>query len=171
MDNVIEGIRDELWFVDEELRVLAVRLINSYDELNHIDSKKVIFGSLTGGISSQKWWGKCTKLAPVMRLVPLFITSRLSEKYTNNQLDESVSDEDLDMRFIIVLNRDSINSAGGDVDKLTETTMYHELMHIDQNMEKIIDHDVKDFKMVLNKFGVNWSSGLFKNDDGSEGFS
>ncbi len=166
MYNVIEGIREEQWHIDPDLKALAVELIGEHEEIGYIDPNKVLFCSVVGAITSRKWWGLCTKLAHQVRLIPF----QILEVAHHGDVDamESVSEDLLDIRFIISINRDSINSAGGDPERLTRVTMLHELMHIDMDMEKIVPHDTKDFKSILDTYGVHWTSGYFKSDEGME---
>lgn len=36
--------------------------------------------------------------------------------------------------------------------------MYNQLLHIDENFEKLKGHDLKDFKQIVAAFGVNWDT-------------
>lgn len=167
--NMIEGNKDEKWFIDDDLRKLAEKLIDKHDELGHIIPEKILFCSLVGGSSSQKWWGRCTKLAYQARLIPYFMLERFCQGDVE-QID-SFDPDLLDIRYIITINRDLIQTQSSETEKTTEITMFHELKHIDPDMRKIVEHDIKDFKSVLDKYGVHWDSGHFKEDDGIEGSS
>ena len=37
-----------------------------------------------------------------------------------------------------------------------EIVIAHELMHIDAEHEKLIQHDIQDFRQILEIYGVNW---------------
>lgn len=58
----------------------------------------------------------------------------------------------------------------GDSDTLTENQrkvlMYHELKHvgIGQKGLKIVQHDVEDFKIILDEHGIDWSSPFITDD-------
>lgn len=164
--NMVEGNKDEKWFLDESLRKLAVKLIDENNELGHIIPEKILFCSLVGANSSQKWLGRCTKLAYQARLIPHFMLERFCQGDTE-EIDKF--DQDLlDIRYIITLNKDAIEDHSSDIEKATEVVMFHELKHINIDMDKIVDHDIKDFSSVLDKYGVYWQNGHFKDDDGTE---
>ena len=165
--GMIQGNKKEQWCLDPEIRQLALRVIaENEDELGYIDPDKIIFSSVLGG-ASLKWWGKCTRLLPQVRLIPLHMVEILN--HGDVEAIEAVDDDILDIRFIITINRDSIYLSGGsEIDQLLEITVIHELKHINEDMTKIIDHDTKDFKSILDRYGVHWQSGFIKDDNGVE---
>lgn len=165
--EMILGSKNEQWCLDPEIRQIALKVIaDNEDELGYIDPDKVIFSSILGG-AKVPWWGKCTKLLPSVRLIPLHMAEVLNNGDT--EAIDAIDDDLLDLRFIITINRDSIYvSGGGEVDKLMEITVFHELKHINFDMTKIVDHDTKDFRSILDRYGVHWTSGLIKDDSGIE---
>lgn len=42
-------------------------------------------------------------------------------------------------------------------DKKKQWIIFHELLHVHHEMTKAIKHDCEDFKIILDKVGVNWS--------------
>jgi hypothetical protein len=167
VDFVVEGRNDEKWFLSSDLRELALQIIDENEELQYIDTDKVVFMGVVGAVSSQKWWGQCTRLMPKMKLISMHVASKLIETFGEDAVDTSL----LDLRYLIAINIDSIAASGGDVDEITRVTMHHELLHIDPTMEKIVDHNIKDFSSILDRYGVHWTKGMFKNDTGEESTS
>lgn len=168
MEEVVTGVRGDQWFLDDNLRKIAVKLKEQNpDELGHIELSKVVFVSVVSTPASDKYFGKCTKLAPSVRTIPYY----LAEKFCRGDVEmmESLR-EFLDIRYVIAIYRDVIATQGGDINKLIEVTLFHELKHIDVGMEKLVDHDLKDFKSIVDKFGTHWNEGNFSNsfDSGIE---
>lgn len=40
---------------------------------------------------------------------------------------------------------------------LKQAILFHELLHVHPEFERVVKHDCEDFRIVLNQFGVDWS--------------
>ncbi len=56
-------------------------------------------------------------------------------------------------KFIIVFYDTSI--VGMTIEQ-KNLLVYHQLLHIDDNFEKLRKHDVEDFKIIVSKYGPDW---------------
>jgi predicted metallopeptidase len=162
------------WVLDESLRKQAVQLINEYpDELGHIDHQRVVFVRMLD--KKANWYGKTWFInAP-----HTILTHYVYEQFAKNQL--MVPDLDIDTKmaefldnlltvsYIIALNHESFEKfeSGGEelIAKQERNVLIHELMHINPDMVGIRKHDREDFSILLRKFGVDWSEGLYDNDE------
>lgn len=155
------------WQIDEGLREQAQLLQNNFEDLiGHVNLDQVIFIRLMG--SKAKWHGKCFFIGkPPLNLLPKFVVMQLSKFNLLNTAGLSDFDLDIfDIRFAIVINDDSINQADGDLQRVEDITLIHEMMHIDPDGEKLVKHDIEDFKIIVDKFGPYWGEGIFQEKSG-----
>ena len=155
------------WQIDEGLRDRAQLLQQNFDNwVGHVNLDQVIFIRLMG--SKAKWHGKCFYIGkPPLSLISKYVVMHLSKFGLLNL--EGVSDVDLDIfdiRFAIVINDDSISLAEGDLQRVEDSTLIHEMMHIDPDGEKLVKHDIEDFKVLVNEFGPFWAEGIFQDRAG-----
>ncbi len=161
----IEGPRGDVWIINEEFRKTAKEIVDeNSDEFSTIDLDKILFVECVGAVQHD-WLGKCAKLAYYTKLIPRFVLENVFqgdveqvEKYSRL----------LDIRYVISINRDDVYLIPGDTDEMVKIVLYHELKHIDPNMERIVKHNVMDFASILDKYGVHWTSGKIKSVDGEE---
>ena len=151
------------WAIDEGLRERAGLLIDNFQEwIGHVNLDQIIFIRLSG--SKGKFHGKCYAISkPPITLIPKYVIMKLRE-FNLLKLD-GLSDIDLDIfdiRYVIVINDDSISQADGDLQRVEDGTLIHEMMHIHEDGEKIVKHDLEDFSPLVDKFGPYWSTGSFK---------
>ena len=166
----VYGNRDEIWEIDEGLRNTAAQLLSRFpDELGHIELDRVIFVRVTGVTLSKtapNWYGKCWLIKPPMSILPSYLLLKLGHK---DVLDaETVMPQvghELDPAYIIGVNTDAIEDEGGPIDKIEEVTVHHELLHISQDMDKLVKHDVQDFRSILHKYGPYWTQGVIEEPD------
>lgn len=74
-------------------------------------------------------------------------------------------------KFIITFYENNIKAMN---DAQRHMLVYHELLHIDADFNKIRKHDVEDFRELVSKYGVNWDidpnlPDILTNDVGSDG--
>lgn len=62
----------------------------------------------------------------------------------------------LDAGFMIVFNTMQIQAQGA-LKKL-DLIMYHELLHVNCDIDKLVTHDVEDFSSMIKEFGLNWGT-------------
>jgi hypothetical protein len=156
---MIEGTKGEMWELDPNLRTIAAKLIQTYpEELGYNDLDKIMFARCKSA-SRTDWMGKCYKLSPAVQLIAQYAAALMGK-------DKDM--DNLDLRYIIAVNEDALSEIHGPVDKVMAGVIFHELKHIDADMEKIVKHDIQDFASLLDKFGVHWTSGQFKDSDGVE---
>jgi len=159
----VEGPKGDVWELDPNLRTLAANLIRKYpEELGYVDLDKVMFVRCKNAPAQFDWLGKCFKLSTAIKLIPQYVAALMGRE---TEMDN------LDLRYIIALNEDRYTETQGPADKLLEGIVFHELLHIDPDMEKLVKHNIQDFSSILDKFGVHWTSGQFKESDGVEGTS
>lgn len=155
------------WAIDEGLRERAAVLIESFeDKIGYIDLDKIIFIRLSGAAKA-KWMGKCMYIGKCpMNIIPKFVTHKLYNMGLLNLLNTSVEGQDnfalFDLRYMIILNDDLIQSLPDNVEKIEDITLYHELRHIHPDEDKMIKHDLEDFKDIVDDFGPYWSEGIIK---------
>ena len=168
---MIEGPRGEIWSLDESLRQIARELLIEYPDLvGHIDLQHVVFTRCRAS-RNIKWLGKCTRVKPPVGLLPYYAAS-LYKKTGAMDVVYQIDPEDLDTKYIISVNESAIEVAGGDTELIERVTLLHELMHIDDEMNGLVKHNIEDFAIILEKFGVHWTSGSFANEnDGAETIS
>ena len=161
------------WQVDEGIRERAGQLIQKFDELvGYIDLDQVIFLRLQG--SKANWHGKCFYIGKApMNVIPKYVMFKLQnlgflDLSGIRNLDTGGFDI-FDIRFIIVLNDDSISQAEGDIQRVEDLTLLHEMMHIHPDGDKLVRHDLEDFALLVDKFGPYWTQGIFSDRDKFDG--
>ncbi len=158
----IEGLKGDTWILDPNLKAVAKKLVSENpQELGYLDLDKIVFVRCQNADKTD-WIGKCFKLLPAIRLLPQYAAELMGK---DGELDN------LDLRYIVALNEAAVAEVHGPVDKLIAGAIFHELKHMDADMEKIVKHDIQDFATLLDKYGVHWTSGQFKDGDGTEGQS
>ena len=117
------------------------------------------------------WLGKCYYLREPYNIIPLYTLNWLADKKFVAIGDaENLSGRDvLDVNYIIVLNTDNLAMTGGDLERITEGVIHHELLHIKPDMDGIVQHNIKDFASILRRYGINWASGNFKSETEESG--
>ena len=65
-----------------------------------------------------------------------------------------LQDNNIPIRYIVEIYWSDFNSWH---EKKKQWIIFHELLHIHHEMSKSIKHDCEDFKIILDKVGVNWS--------------
>lgn len=160
------------WAIDEGLRERASALIDSFhDKIGYVDLDKIIFLRLTGA-SKSKWLGKCMYIGKCpMNIIPKFIVHRLQSMGLLNLAHTSFEDGEVDifdLRYMIILNDDLIQSGEGDIQKIEDITLYHELRHIHPDEDKMIKHDLEDFRDIVATFGPYWTDGIFEEEEADD---
>lgn len=152
------------WAIDEGLRDRAQNLIDKFPNLlEHVILDQVMFVRLTG--SKSNWHGKCYFIGKApMSLIPKFAVFRLASLGMFDMSQFANIEQFFDTRFIIAINDDSISRAEGDIQKVEDITLVHELMHIHRDGDKLVRHDIEDFKILVDQFGAYWTDGRFKED-------
>jgi hypothetical protein len=156
--------------IDEGLRDRAGSLIDMfYDEIGYIDLDKIIFLRMTGAPKAN-WMGKCMYIGRTpMNIIPKFVAHRLFALGLLDLSNTSMANEDdidlFDLRYIIIINDDAVQQGQGDLQKIEDLTLYHELMHIHPDENKLVRHDIEDFKIIVDKFGPYWTEGIFKEEE------
>ncbi len=158
------------WAIDEGLRDRASQIIDNFDHLvGHVVLEQVIFMRLSGG--KAKWHGTCYYIGKEpITILPKFVAYRLNEFGLLNLNNTSFDLEGMDIfdiRYVIAINDDAIGEADGDIQKVEDITLLHELMHIHPDGDKIVTHDLKDFSVLVAKFGPYWGNGQIS-DEGEE---
>jgi hypothetical protein len=154
------------WSIDEGLRKRAQDLMQSFDEdIGHVNLDQVIFLRLSG--SKATWHGKCFYIGKApMSIIARYVAQKLLTIGVINLNGTSLNVDSMgdlfDLRFIIAINDDSIQSAHGDIQRVEDVTLLHELMHIDSTCEKLVKHDLEDFKSLVDRFGAHWTEGIFQ---------
>lgn len=152
------------WAIDEGLRDNALQLIDKFDNLiGHVIPDQVIFVRATG--VNAKWLGKCYYIGKEpYNLIPKFVSFKLGQFGLLDLKGASFDLEGMDIfdiRYIIVINDDSIGEADGDIQRVEDLTLLHELMHITPEGEGLVPHDLKDFGTLVDQFGPYWGNGQF----------
>lgn len=57
------------------------------------------------------------------------------------------------IRYVIVVYWSDYNSWSN---KQKQWILFHELLHVHVDLEKVVKHDIEDFAIILNKLGVCW---------------
>ena len=125
-----------IWKKSKKLKAKARLLKRRYGRLlREVKLKETRFVYLEEG-GKLNWLGKVTR---VQELFNLYTIPR-------------------NLRFIVVLNKDKINAEFPKNHRkiITLIVLLHELLHIGPK-GKLRRHDIEDFRVVLEKFGVNWT--------------
>ena len=161
----------ETWWIDENMRDLALELQQTYTEdLGHIDLGRVVFVRVVDLPSNrQEWLGKCWYVKePINMMVHHVITwldryNFFQEPKTSGPMPtpEQILDQGiLDVRYIIALNEGAMANRGFLGTSVEKAVLHHELKHINEEMNGIEEHNVKDFRSVLHAYGIDWSSSM-----------
>jgi len=154
------------WTIDESIRDRASLLLESFsDEVGHVDLNQVIFIRING--TKARWLGKCYFIDKTpIALIPKFVVHKLASFGLLKLEDTSSVDGDIfDLKYIVALNDDAIGTSNGDLQRVEDATLLHELMHISPCGTRLIKHDLEDFKGLIDKFGAHWDEGIFKDDE------
>ena len=152
------------WAIDEGLRSRAERLVDSFpDLLEHVVLDHIIFLRLTG--SKSNWHGKCFFIGKApMSIIPKFAIFKLANLGMFDMTQFGSIEEMFDIRYIIAINDDSISHADGDLQKVEDVTLVHEMLHIHRDGDKLVRHDIEDFAILVDRFGPYWTNGRFKEE-------
>jgi len=167
----IMGPKGDQWVVDEGLGERAAKLQGQFDDLiGHVVLDQVIFMRLTG--SKAKWHGICYYVGKnPIPIISKYVAYKLNQFGLLDLTGASFDLDDMDIfdiRFIIVLNDESIGEAMGDVSAVEDITLVHEMMHIHPDGDKLVSHDLNDFGTLVNKFGPYWGNGIFSQNGEEE---
>lgn len=111
----------------DEYKDMAQKIINKYPQnFGNFDINKILF--LKETTKSPKKYAETRKVVSPYT----FITS---------------------VKFIITIYEPCVCSMN---DAQLHLLMLHELMHIDEDFEKLVKHDLEDFKVIIAKYGANW---------------
>jgi len=159
----LTGKNKEVWQIDESLKVIASELVEKYPgKVDHVLLKRVVFVRCIDA-NQKDWLGKCWYLRPPINIVPFYaVTMFNKEKYDENYAQEIHGNNDCFYDYIIGIN-DKVIMETADPDRVTEATILHEMLHINDGMDGIRNHDIKDFKEMIDEFGTSYTSGYFKN--------
>lgn len=167
----IYGKADEVWEIDEGLRNTATQLLGRFpDALGHIELDQVVFVRVNDAKLSKtvpNWYGKCWIVKAPLKIMPSYLLLRLSHAGITD-LDavlDTLGESVLNPAYIIGINTAAIEDEGGPIDKIEEITVHHELLHISQDMDKLVKHDVQDFRSILHQYGPYWTQGVFEEPD------
>lgn len=154
--------------LDEGLRQRADQLMRSpqfQKMISHVDLDQVIFLRLTG--TKAKWHGKCMYIGKApLTIIPKFVINRLNDMGLLDLKNVHGFDADIfDVRFIVIINDDVISTASGNISKVEDLTLVHELMHIHADGDKLVKHDLEDFKDLVQDYGPYWAEGIINNSD------
>lgn len=166
----LTGVNGQLWELEESLREKAKKLVDMFpDKLGHINLDSVAFVRTTNTRSSDKWYGKCWYIRLPLSMIPIHTLVRIKEdKIIDIPEIDKIDNKYLDIKYIIGINDDSISTMNMDRNVAEKMVLLHELCHIKPDMDGIKDHDIKDFRWMLDSFGVNWDSGIIENKYGSD---
>lgn len=168
------GPKGDRWVLDESMKEMAKDLVEAYSEdLGHVKLEHVVFVRAIG-VKSTKWLGKCKFLGTAPNpLISRYVVATLGSLGMLDLTQLKGLESDLmDLRYLIMLNDTALRAKSGTSSEaenvrmaLERITLYHELLHIDSTMEGLVAHDTQDFSLVLTRFGVYWSSGIFNQID------
>lgn len=166
----IYGKGTEVWEIDEGLRNTAANLLGQFpDELGHIELDQVIFVRANGVALSKtgvNWYGKCWLIRVPLKIIPQFLLLKMSHAgLVDVDTVTNALGYTLDPAYIIAINTDAIEDEGGPIDKIEAITLHHELLHISQDMEKLVKHDIQDFRSIIHKYGPYWTQGVIESPD------
>lgn len=164
----LTGVDGQLWELDESLRERANDLVDKFpDKLGHIDLDFVAFVRTTNTRSSDKWYGKCWYIKPPLSIIPIHILVRIkNDNIMKVPSLEKIDQKYITIKYIIGLNDDNISIMNMDKGTAEKMILLHELCHIKRDMDGIEQHDIKDFRWMLDSFGVNWDLGIIENKYG-----
>ena len=172
MEAVIGRKFGEIWEIDEKLRQVATELVTEFSEdLGHIDLEHVVFLRMTG-LKNAKWLGKCFYIKEPYNIIPKVCLAWMGKHGLQDEkkFQDFLEMGNLDLRYIIAVNDDLVGSVSDDQESVVRALLHHELKHIKSEMDGIEDHDTKDFKAILSRYGVFWGNGVFKTEsDTGEG--
>lgn len=165
------------WLLDEGLRTIARELVNEFtEEVGHVDLQRVVFVRVSD--PNAKWLGKCWYINTPHCLLTWYAYSAL--KRTQLLVDDfevdnaraNLLDDLMTVNYIIALNDAQFErfKAGepGLLEKQVRYTVLHELMHVRGEMDGIRKHDVEDFSDLLRKLGLDWTSGVYDDEEVTE---
>ena len=113
----------------EDIKQIAEKLINKFpNNFSMFDADQILF--LLETTKSPK------KYADVKKVTPPYT-------YITN------------VKFIITVYEKNILEFS---DAQLHALILHELMHIDENFDKIVKHDLEDFRVIVDLFGSNWDT-------------
>ena len=166
----IYGKGDEVWEIDEGLRNTATQLLGKFpDALGHIELNQVIFmraNDVRLSKTAPNWYGKCWLIKAPLKIMPLYALLKLSHAgLVDAEVAREALGDVLDPMYLIAVNTEAIEEEGGPIDKIEEITLHHELLHISEDMDKLVKHDVQDFKSILHQYGLHWAQGVFEEPD------
>lgn len=155
--------------IEEEMRQIARELIDQYpEELGHIDLNRVIFVRSEAIKLKKKnnWLGKCFYFRPETRITNNYAVMKLVE-HGLVDADRLIGFEDdiFDIRYMIVLNDVAIDDIGVDKPRMERIVLHHELLHISDDMEGNIQHDIQDFVWIIDRYGPHWTQGIVEVKD------
>ena len=168
------GPKGDRWVLDESLKKMAEELVERYSEdLGHVKLGHVVFVRAIG-VSSTTWLGKIKYLGNAPD--PLIARYVLATLGSMGMLDltqlRGLEADLMDIRYVVMINDTAMRAKSGasaNAEMLRATleriTLYHELTHIKPAMDGLVPHDTQDFKRVLYRFGVYWSSGIINQTD------
>lgn len=161
----LTGANGQLWGLEESLREKAKILIDIFPEkLGHINLDLVAFVRTISTRSSDKWYGKCWYIRLPLSIIPIHTLTRMKDDGVIDVPEiEKIDVKYRDIRYIIGLNDDKITTMNMDISVAEKMVLLHELCHIKRDMDGIEDHDIKDFRWMLDSFGVNWDLGMIEN--------
>lgn len=133
--------RNDVWLVDHDLRETATKLKEKFPErLGHIDEARILFVRLKE--SRVSWYGK------VWRVTPPFTLLIHGFEGIGIQIPDGFS-----IDFIVAINDNQVTGLLIPP-AIEQIVLAHELFHIKD--EKLLRHDIEDFRWVLEEFGLNW---------------
>jgi len=157
----------KVWSIDEGLRERA-RLIKDQfpGHIGHVDLDQIIFIRLSNAYKD-KWHGKCYFIGRnPFPIISKFVCYKLQSFGMLNLENTSSIDGDIfDLRFVIAINEDRISAQSGDIQRIEDIVLLHEMMHIKESLDGLEKHDIEDFKALLDEFGTGWANGQFKDED------
>lgn len=162
----ILGKKGEVYQLDEGLRDTARALVEKYSEVvGHIDLQRIVFVrviDLKLKKNGKNWLGKCMYIKDPVTIIPRYVVYKMASMglIDMNQIS-GVEDEILEHNYIIMLNDAAIAEVEGGED-IEALVLLHELMHVPEEMEGVVQHDVQDFSWMVSKFGPNWPAGIFQ---------
>jgi hypothetical protein len=159
------GKGTEVWEIDEGLRKTAQEIMAKFpDELGHIDLDKIVFVRVSGVKlkKDRNWYGKCWRIPAPVRILPRFVFQRLGNAGVLDLTNLGKLEDILDICYIIGISTDAIEMVGGDLGKLEEVTLHHELLHVAPDMESLVPHEIQDFGNILQRYGIYWTQGVIE---------
>jgi len=162
----VYGNKDEIWELDDKLRDVAQVLLQENPDLaDYIELDKIVFVRVDGvtlSKSGKNWLGKCWYLREPLSMVVNYAFQHLRDEGLLDFSRLGTSESLLDLRYIIGLNTDAIAEIGSDVVQQEKIVLHHELLHIRVDGKGLVPHPVQDFATILDKYGIFWTNGVFK---------